>query len=216
MKKIEDFQLQINYQFLNKKLIKDALTHPSFANSDFELLEFIGDRVLSLCIAKILWNSKLSNEKEYARKFMPMTNKNALLAAALRLQLPKYVSWKGEKSHENTIIQDACEAIIGALFLDAGFESALSFVEDTWKRLNLENFTKADPVSILQNWANRKNIKVEFIILEEKGPPHKREYVVELKVENYKSITQVAPSLKEVKKKLASNFLKDYQNEEMY
>ena len=212
---LEAFEKKIGYQFKDRTLLSDSLTHPSIEQSRFELLEFIGDRALSLCIGKMLWDNNVSNgkmfysEKEYAQNFMPMINKSALLQAGVKLDLQKYVMWKGEKEHENTIIQDACEALIGAYFLDAGFEKVYNFVSTTWSKLQFQSFKIADPKSILQNWGNRVNVKIEYKLISQEGPPHKPKYVVRLDVVNYKSIWGTGTSIKDAEKHVAAQFLKE-------
>jgi ribonuclease-3 len=209
MNKFEEFEQSIGYPFKEKKLLHDALTHPTIRNSKFEILEFIGDRVVGLAVATMLWNWNLKDEKEYAQKFVPKTNRNALSAVATTLELEKYIVWRGEKSHEKSILADACEAFLGALFIDAGFEITLKLIKEIWGRTTFETFDVTSPQSILQNWANSKKVELNFNLIKETGPPHQKEYVVELVVLGYKSTLGVGTSIKEAKRVAASLFLKE-------
>jgi len=202
------FEVIIGHSFQDKTILRDALTHPSAGPSRFEMLEFIGDRVLNLCIAQILWSKGVNSEQEYAHKFMPLTHRNALYAAGLLLKLDQHVLWKGEIGHKKTVVQDACEAVLGALFLDAGFEMTLKCVQRLWSRIECGTFDEIDPKSSLQNWANKHKILLKYEVVKEEGPQHKKKYMVKLTVDNVTTFGN-GLSIKSAEQNAAYNFLKE-------
>lgn len=207
------FEDEIKYSFSRKDLLMNALTHPSFKQSSFEILEFIGDRVINLIIAKILFHSKPANEKEYARKFVGLTNKDALYQAGLNMQLNKHVLWTGSPAHHKTIIQDATEAVVGAIFLDAGMDFTHEFVQKIWENVQNKGFDQVDPKTSLQLWVNKKKISIKYDLIKTSGPPHDRRYVVRLKVENYDESFGFGHSIRNAEKDAAEKFLRIYKDE---
>lgn len=206
--KLTELEDALKYSFKDKSLLRDAVNHPSFADSRFELLEFIGDRVLSLVIAKILWKSGPKTERDYAECFVSMTNKDALYNAAKEMMLDKYINWKGTQSHHRTIMQDGCEALIGALFLDSDLQHAEVLIERVWSRIKISGFVELDPKSALQNWAHKEKLSVAYDLVDSSGPPHDRRYVVQLRVGNYDAIAGRGSSIRGAEKDAAAKFLK--------
>jgi ribonuclease-3 len=164
--------------------------------------------VLNLCIAKVLWKSGVDNEKQYAMRFVPLTHKTALYAVGCKLKLDKYVLWKGEIAHKQTVIQDTCEAILGAMFLDAGFERTLLFVEELWKQVDFATLEDLDPKSSLHNWANKHQIVPKYEIVNQEGPQHKKKYVVKLIVNDTTTFGN-GLSIKSAEQDAARRFLKE-------
>ena len=204
-----ELQKSLKHRFHDQSLLNDAMTHPSFAKSRFELLEFLGDRVLGLAISHILWKSRPSNEKEYARKFVVLTNKDSVYLVAEKLRLIEYIKWRGDSNHRVTIMQDACEALLGALFLDAGFDFTTTFIDLTWQGLNKSDFYEFDPKSELQTWASKRQVEFSYIKISESGPPHLKKYVIELSVQGYKKIRGESTSIRAAEKDAAAKFMKE-------
>ena len=207
-KVIEKFESDIGYVFIRKDLITNALTHPSFKPSSFEILEFIGDRVINLVVAKLLFQSKPANEKEYAQKFVGLTNKDALFEVGMLLKLNEYVLWTGSESHHKTIIQDAVEAVFGAIFLDAGMDFTQKFAQQTWEKVQKKDFLQVDPKSALQLWATKKKLELKYDLIKTSGPPHNRRYVIRLSVESYNCFFGFGTSIRGAEKEAAEKFLR--------
>lgn len=194
----------IGYVFKNKDLIRDALTHPSFESSRFEILEFIGDRVIAIMAAEMLWHeARPENEKIYAQKFVTMTTKEALYRLGNSMRLEEAMEWRGCESHKNTIISDGCEAVFGALYLDGGLESAKQVFSHFWTG---ELSDERDPKSELNDWANKHGKNVEYSLLTQEGLPHKMNYTVALKVGST-TIKGCGSSIKNAEKQAAREFL---------
>ena len=156
-------------------------------------------------------NNKNIDEKEYARSLVSLTNKNAILKLAKSIDLGAYVRWKGINSHEETILSDAFEALMGAIFLDLGFEVALEFLCDKWSKSSTKTeFYELDPKSMLQIWANKNHFQFEYSLLKEEGMPHDKSYTVQLLVINYPRIYGIGKSIKLAEKAAAKKFIQEF------
>ncbi len=203
---IQLLESSIGYNFKDNFYPSNALTHPSHQKSKFELLEFIGDRVLNLSVAKTVWDERYKSEKECAEKLATKVNRFALLEIAKLWKIEEYVLWNGLSSHMDTILVDACEAIIGAVFLDGGWDSAHNLIKNNWPKHSM-SFAELDPKSILQNWAHKTYNEYKYTLIKQDGPPHNPQYTVELEINNHK-IIGVHNSIKLAEKDAAFKFLK--------
>jgi len=211
--RIEGFEKEIQYSFQRKDLIQGALTHPSFQQSTFEVLEFIGDRVINLVVAKLLYQDKPKNEKEYAQRFVGLTNRDSLYQAGVYMKLHEYVRWIGSQSHHKTIVQDATEAVFGAIFLDAGMEFTQEFGARVWSNVQRKRFAEVDPKSALQLWSSKKKLELKYDLIKTSGPPHDRRYVVKLSVQNYNDFFGFGQSIRNAEKEAAEKFLRAHGND---
>ena len=124
-KTIKEFEDILNYNFKDKSLLHKALTHKSYSLVNNEKLEFLGDRVLGLIIAKKLLD-KYPNEKEgiIDKKFANLVNKKTCINIAKKLNLKKYLylgtSHKNLERSADKIVSDSLEAIVGAIYIDGG------------------------------------------------------------------------------------------------
>ena len=132
----------INIKFKDKKLLIKSLTHKSFNKiKNNEKIEFLGDRVLGLVIAKKLLEI-YPDEKEgiVDKKFASLVNKRTCLQIANKINLEKYILTFNPKNKiikiEDKIIADSCEALIGAIYLEKGFSVVESFILNLWKKKN--------------------------------------------------------------------------------
>ena len=135
---IGNLQKVLNIKFKNKDLLIQAITHKSYNSEiNYEVLEFLGDRVLGLIISKKLIEL-YPNEKVgiLDKKFSNLVNKNKCFNVATKLKLNELVlvgnSKKKNKQIESKIISDTCESIIGAIYLDKGFDAASQFILKNW------------------------------------------------------------------------------------
>lgn len=206
MSLISKFEKKINYSFKDVSLIESALLHPSFGQSKFELLEFIGDRVIALIVADSIWKTFPVNEKAYAYNFIAATNKEALLDIGKMMELDLVIQRKGCQSHDNTIIADGCEAVFGAIYLDSTLDNAAAIFRRFWDVKQLKSFQEIDPKTCLQNWANAGAESIKYTVLTQKGVPHKMEYVVQLAI-GKKRVISSGSSIKAAEKNAAKLFL---------
>ena len=168
-KKIYEFENTINYTFKNKELLKQALTHPSFHNEknkkdiayEFEGLEFLGDRVLGLIIATLLFNKYRNfSEGNLSRKFSYLVQKNFLYQISRELFLEKNLQYgfkKNNKKSISSILSDSVESLIGAIFIDGGYTASNKFIKKFWiKYLDIEISKTLDPKTTLQEISQQK------------------------------------------------------------
>ena len=146
-----NLEKKIGISFKNKDLLIRSLTHKSFdKENNNEKLEFLGDRVLGFVIAKKLLEL-YPNDKEGVldKKLASLVNKKMCLIVCESFELEKYIKTnsfnKKKYKIENKIISDACEAIIGAIFLDQGIKVVERFILDLWhEHINNTTQTKVD------------------------------------------------------------------------
>lgn len=181
----------IGYKFKNKMLLKRALTHSSYANEqkinkygDYERLEFLGDAVLELVTSDFLYREHPDDaEGQLTRLRASMVCEPALAFCAKDLNLGSYILFgKGEEStggrNRDSIIADVMEAIIGAIFLDGGFEAAKKHIEK-FVLSDLEHKQLFyDAKSILQERIQQAKLgELQYKMISESGPEHDKEFV---------------------------------------
>ena len=189
IKKIENF---IRINFNNKKLLLKSLTHKSYNEIDNnEKLEFLGDRVIGLTLSKKLL-SLYPDETEgiIDKKFSNLVNKKTCADIARQLNLKKFMrtgnSFKNMKSSNEKILSDCCEALIGAIYLDQGFQIAEKFILKNWEKfIKKSNVTEIDPKTKLQEYSLKKYKKLpKYKMFKETGPKHNPIFKVEVQILN--------------------------------
>lgn len=185
-------QEKIQYQFHNEELLIQALTHSSFSHEmtvrrrpDYERLEFLGDAVLELVSSEYIFHTyPQMSEGNMTKLRAGAVCEPALAHCANKLQLGKFLYLgKGEECgggrKRESIIADVMEAIVGAIFLDSGIEEAKNFIM-TYILADMEtNKMFYDSKSTLQELVQKKgSARLEYTVLEEKGPEHQKEFVV--------------------------------------
>ena len=194
--KIDYFNLEkkINYKFKDKKLLVKSLTHKSYDKiNNNEKIEFLGDRVLGLIIAKKLLEI-YPEEKEgiLDKKFASLVNKKTCLQIANNISLEKYILTFNPKNRkikvEDKVIADCCEALIGAIYLDKGFTAAENFILTFWsKNIKESVITQIDAKTKLQEYSLKKFKKLPtYKIISNTGPRHKPIFKVAVKLPNTK------------------------------
>ena len=216
MDKIKILQRKIKIDFKNEKILLQAITHKSFdPNNNYENLEFLGDRVLGLVVSKKLFEI-FPNEKvgSLDKKLASLVNKNKCLEVGNLLNLKEFVitgNYKSSKNIvENKIISDCCEAIIGAIYLDRGFEVSKIFILKQWKNLiNNSEITFVDAKTRLQEYS-LKNFKILPIykLVSNTGPRHKPKFKVGVKLKNSTYVYAIGSSKKIAEQSAASELLK--------
>lgn len=176
-------------KFDSKKILNQALTHPSFGISKndhaFERLEFLGDRVLGLVIAQELIRRHPSeNEGLLAKRFSSLVNKETCKAVFLSIQGQKFLKANVNELQVKTshILSDACESLIGGLYLDQGLLAAEDFILRNWKPY-LEGTIVADhdAKSRLQEWSQKKFKETPiYSLINTVGDDHAPQFTVEM------------------------------------
>ena len=208
-------KLKINFK--NKELLIKSLTHKSYNNKDNnEKMEFLGDRVLGLIIAKKLLEI-YPEEKEGAldKKFASLVNKRTCLDIALNLELQKYIlvfKSKNKKTLiEDKVIADSCEALIGAIYLDKGFLITEKIILNLWKKkIDSSVITLIDAKTKLQELSLKKFKKLPiYKLISNTGPRHKPIFKVGVKLINSKFYISEGKSKKDAEQNAAILCLDD-------
>ena len=206
--KVDEFEKKINYKFKNKSLIDLAFTHSSFKNKinkNYERLEFLGDRVLSLVISEDLF-LKYSNENEGAlsKRLSDLVSKQKLLEVANEISIKEMLKIdqfekRNLKLKKNiSILSDVCEALIGAIYLDSNLENAKKFISKYWKKKISKNILPPqDPKSLLQEVAQKKGLNLpKYILKNKEGPPHNPRFEVEIFLKGIRKFSAIAKTIK--------------------
>ena len=211
------FEKKLKINFKNKNLLIRSLIHKSFdSKNNNEKLEFLGDRILGFVIAKkLLELYPTDKEGTLDKKLASLVNKKMCLLVCESFELEKYIktSSSNKKNYkiENKIISDACEAIIGAIFLDQGIKVAERFILDLWAE-HIDNTiqTKIDSKTRLQEYSLKKFKKLPiYKLIENSGPRHKPTFKVEVKIKNAKSTVGKGFSKKDAEQSAATELLKN-------
>ena len=190
---LDEFQNRIGDQFNDINMLKNALTHSSYANeiklkkvSNNERLEFLGDAVLELTSSDYIYRNNQMSEGEMSRLRASIVCEPTLAMCARSFGLEKYIMLgKGEEltggRERDSIISDACEALIGSIYIDGGFANAKEFIEKFILN-DLENKKLFyDSKTILQEVVQAHGLDVEYEQISEVGPEHDKTFVVSAK-----------------------------------
>jgi ribonuclease-3 len=195
---LEALQRRIGHVFRDPALLKLALTHSSAApkpgaNANNERLEFLGDRVLGLVIAELLVKTfPDAAEGELSRRLATLVRKETCAEVADEIGLGGVLKLGKGKSRlpevaTRSMLSDACEALVAALYLDGGLEPARSFITAHWgSRLHSVAGTHRDAKTTLQEWVQGQGIREPtYAIVEQSGPQHDPRFRVTVVIERY-------------------------------
>ena len=208
---------KIDYKFINKNLLVQSLTHKSFNKmNNNEKIEFLGDRVLGLVIAKKLLEI-YPEEKEgiLDKKYSSLVNKKTCLEISKSINLQNYILIFNPKNRsvtiEDKVISDSCEALIGAIYLDRGFNITEKIILDLWKEKIKESvITQIDAKTKLQEFSLKKFKKLPtYKIISNTGPRHKPIFRIAVKLQNTKFYNGEGKSKKEAEQNAALLCLND-------
>lgn len=135
---MEKLQQTLQYRFSNIKLLQQALTHSSVTGNErrnYERLEFLGDRVLGMTMAHLLYNMFPNDrEGELAQRHVKLVRAEAVADVVKRLKIDEYIIAKDRETTQSiNVLCDVGEAIIGAIYIDSDIEQAIAFVERNWR-----------------------------------------------------------------------------------
>ena len=196
---IEALEHRIGHAFSNRDLLLTALTHASamadFSSpirSNYQRLEFLGDRVLALVIAEMLLDAfPKASEGELAQRLTGLVRNETCADVAVALDIGHAIRLGGGEAQSGgrkkaAILGDVCEAVIGAVHLDGGIEIARRFIAANWRERMLDwRGPLRDAKTTLQEWAQAKGLPTPaYEIVERHGPDHGPTFVVEVTVEN--------------------------------
>jgi len=217
---VGELERRIGHSFADRELLERALTHGSVTKGsarirDNERLEFLGDRVLNLAVAEQLMTLRPeATEGELSKLMNQLVNYRACADAARRaglrdaLRVDASASKIGARDNER-VLGDACEALIAALYLDAGFPAARQFVVTFWADLltHLDTPTK-DPKTLLQEWAMARGLPVpNYRVVKQEGSAHEPVFTVEVGLPNLEPMTASGGSKREAERLAADAML---------
>ena len=186
----QNLEKKIKITFKDKNLLIRSMTHKSFnKENNNEKIEFLGDRVLGLVMAKKLLEI-YPNEKEgiLDKKFAALVNKKTCLEIAKKIDLHKYILSFGvdnkKKIIEDKVLADSCEALIGSIYLDKGFNTVEKVILDLWSEHIKDSVnTKIDAKTKLQEFSLKKFKRLPiYKVISNTGPRHKPLFKVGVKL----------------------------------
>jgi ribonuclease-3 len=212
----EDPAGAFGYEFFRPQLLKEALTHPSALvpqggrtrarrrslHRGYERLEFLGDRVLGLVVADLLWR-RFEHEPEghLTRRYAHLVRREALARAADAMGLGRHLLLSRAEVAAGAatnpgILADACEAVIAAIYLDGGFDAARNFVHRFWEPLVAEmEDPPRDPKTALQEWAQARGLALPvYELVDASGPSHTPLFTMAASVTGYDPAVATASS----------------------
>ena len=217
-----DLEARLEHVFSRPELLTQALTHPSITHgraprraTPYERLEFLGDRVLGLAVAEMLFQA-FPHEPEgaLARRHAALVRRESLARVAAAIGLDQVVVLsKGEAEAGGranpALLADACEAVIGALFADAGFAVAQRFVRRQWEPLMAEAVAPPkDAKTALQEWAQGLGKPLpQYEVVGVEGPPHDPTFLVSVQVAGVEPATGRGPSKRGAEQAAATTLL---------
>jgi len=206
-----NLEKKIKINFRNKNLLIKSLTHKSYnKNDNNEKIEFLGDRVLGLIMAKRLLEI-YPNEKEgiLDKKFASLVNKRTCLEIANKIELQNYILTLNSKNKKNIIedkvMADSCEALIGSIYLDKGFQVTEKVVLNLWSaKIKDSIITQIDAKTKLQEFSLKKFKKLPtYKLISNTGPKHKPLFKVGVKLLNTKLFISEGKSKKDAEQNAA-------------
>ena len=196
-RKLKELQERIGYRFQREELLHQALSHSSYVNEhrqeagvDNERLEFLGDAVLELSSSEFLYlEYPEMPEGDMTKLRASLVCEPTLAMCAREMNLPDYLLLgKGEEHtggrFRDSIVSDALEALLGAIYLDGGFASAKEFVKK-WILTDIEHKKLFyDSKTILQEMAQRdyRDQEVSYVLVGEEGPDHAKQFIAEVRI----------------------------------
>jgi ribonuclease III len=210
----------LGHNFGDPKLLREAVTHPSAPNSargrqGYQRLEWLGDRVFGLAVADLLWRRfPAEPEGHLTRRYADLVRREALARVASALNLGQYLILSSSDAlaglaSKPTVLADVCEAVIGAVYVDGGFEAAAEIVQRLWKPLIEE--MPAPPRNSktqLQEWAQARGLGLpDYVVVETSGPAHDLRFTVEARIVPYGAAAATASSKQQAQEQAAALLL---------
>ena len=216
MRDIDKLQKLLRIKFKDKSLLLRAMTHKS-ANQKFnnEKLEFLGDRVIGLVLSKKLFDLYPGeNEGVLDKRFARLVNRKTCCDVAWSIGLHNYIIIADKKNKitrkDEKILSDCCEALVGSIYIDKGYDFSKNFILKTWKK-NIDKSYKTilDPKTKLQEYSLKLYKKLpEYHILGSSGPRHKPIYKISVSIKGSKVFYGNGSSKQEAEQNGAAKLLK--------
>ena len=213
---IHKFQKSQKIKFKKNSLLIEALTHKS-ANKKFnnEKLEFLGDRVIGLILSKKLIDLYPDeNEGVLDKRFAILVNRETCSDMAWSIGIQNYIIMGNQKKKitrkDKKILSDCCEAVIGAIYVDRGYDFAKNFILKIWKKnIDKSDITILDPKTKLQEYSLKSYKKLPlYFLISSSGPKHKPIYKISVSITGSKQFIGIGGSKQQAEQNAAAKLLK--------
>ena len=216
--RLDEITERLGYRFRNQALLTEALTHGSTQKhkGDYQRLEFLGDRVLGLVIAEHLFRAHPGDEEgQLTHVLSSLVRSEACAEAGDTIGLSELVIiGSGERAKgmnlNRTVLGDAMEALVAAIYLDSGLDEARAFVMRCWdSQLKAPKLAAKDPKTFLQEWALARALPIPaYRIISREGPEHEPVFVVSVEVKDRPPAEGTAKAKRAAEMDAAEQFLK--------
>ncbi len=214
-------EARLGYKFADPELLNRALTHSSAISparrvaQSYQRLEFLGDRVLGLVVADMLYRKlPKATEGDLSRSLNALVRKETCAAVARDLDIGPDLNLGDSEARtggaeKDAILGDVMEAVIGAIYIDGGLAPAYELVERLFGgHINESGRERADAKTTLQEWAQGRGLEPPaYVEVERRGPDHAPEFTIAIKLSGYSELTATGPSKKLAEHKAAEAFL---------
>ncbi len=220
MNDYSQLEARLNYTFQNKQLIIEALTHKSYKKPyNNERLEFLGDAVLDLIVGEYLFSKfPNSNEGILSKIRASLVNESGFTLLARKLDLGSYIYLSLAEENNNgrnkpSLLSNAFEAIIGAIYLEAGLATAkeisIKLLEESHPKIDLDSLSKDYKTALQELTQATHGVTPNYTLLDSSGPDHKKEFVIAVTLDDKTIATAKGKSKKEAQQKAAELALKE-------
>jgi len=221
-KALKKLEKELSHNFKDKELMAHALTHSSVGgDKSYERLEFLGDRVLGLIIAELIYEKfPRESEGDLAKRLAALAQGELLASIAAEIDLGTHIqlsdaeAFAGGAKNQN-ILADAFEALLGALYIDGGFKKCRALIERLWdKKFHEMKTPPQHPKTAVQEWAQGEGLPLPvYKILTQHGPDHAPMFDIELTIQGHKPVTAQGHSRQEAEKLAAVEFMNRFMKE---
>lgn len=206
-----------------------ALCHRSLdanASKNNERLEFLGDRVMGMAVAELLYQSFSSEtEGDLSRRHARLVSRETLIIVGYQWEIPRFLQFsqntpdnklnkKSLSRGDETMMADAVEALLGALFLEHGFSAVQSVIIKTWQPLiNAQSEPPVDPKSELQEWTQAKGLGLPtYIATGQTGPDHAPKFTIEVSIDGFDAVSATGSNKRTAERNAAAKALETWQD----
>jgi ribonuclease-3 len=219
---LADLEARLGYAFQDSDLAARALTHlsapttgPQGRLDSYERLEFLGDRVLGLAVAQMLYEAyPQASEGELSMRLAALVRRETCAEVAKEWEVgPHVVLGLGEAQaggrKKAAILADICESLIGAVFVEGGFKAARQVVVRSWRgRMNAVAEPERDAKTAMQEWAQARALNAPtYVEIERSGPPHAPQFTIQVSLEGFAPAQGSATSKRAAEQAAAQAFM---------
>lgn len=219
---VGSLETRLGHVFKDAELLRRALTHVSAPDSSgpgrshsYQRLEFLGDRVLGVVVAEMLYEAyPLATEGELSMRLAKLVRRETCAAVAAEWDVGPHVvlgmgEARGGGRKKAAILSDVCESLIGAIYLDGGFDAAKGLVTRSWSaRMSADLEPERDAKTAVQEWAQARAIPApHYVEVSRSGPAHQPHFVMQVELDGYAPMQGEASSKRAAEQAAAQAFL---------